>query len=104
MSARLCPRCERETTRRWCCGLDLAAARGFSMTPARIREVHGLRARKGLTDEIYRLRLGAVGAESCKEFTRTQFFAFMRTLRELPDSPAWVAKRAQARSARKARG
>lgn len=92
---RRCPRCERLTLRHDCCGVDLTARRTrFRMTPDLLRLVHATAARKGLDDETYRLRLGAVGVESSKQFNRAAFKAFMSGLAALPDVP----------SARRARG
>lgn len=57
------------------------------MTPARIRAVHVLAlATKGLSEDTYRLRLGAACVASCKQFTRAQYTLFMRELGKLPDA------------------
>lgn len=91
MSTR-CPVCLIETTQRWCCGLDLSARKRFRMTRDRLRMIHVLaRAKKGLTEEQYRLRLAAVGVESSLQLSRDQFNALLAGLRSLPDSPTWTA-------------
>ena len=59
-----CPRCDLETRAGWCCGLDLLGARPFHMTTERIRAVHVLKARKGLDEDTYRVRLQAVGVDT----------------------------------------
>lgn len=57
------------------------------MSAALVRQVHAVaRREKGLDDETYRLRLSAVGVESCKDFTRTQYQVFMGALARLPDA------------------
>lgn len=82
-----CPVCQTAATSPWCCGIDLTAAAPWRMTPERIRAVHVLAmTTKGLDEETYRLRLGAVGVESCKQFTREQYHTFMGALRDLPDA------------------
>ena len=56
------------------------------MSAALVRQVHSVaRRQKGLDEETYRLRLSAVGVESCKEFTRRQYQVFMGALARLPD-------------------
>lgn len=93
MTMRLCPRCQQSTASAWCCGLDLATARRWSMTTARIRMLHILaRSRKGLTEEEYRLRLSAIGIDSCRQLDRTQFDAMVAGLTALPDTPLWKAR------------
>lgn len=87
MTTNCCPRCERETRDAWCCGLHLHGARPFHMTPERIRAVHVLKDQKGLDEETYRLRLQAVGVDSCKALSREQFHTFLRGLSDLPDAP-----------------
>lgn len=83
-----CPMCGGFTRRTWCCGIDLTARTPWQMTPARIRAVHmAARGRKGLTEEAYRLRLGAVGVTTCLALSREQFRAFMEGIRRLPDAP-----------------
>lgn len=87
---RRCPRCERLTGAANCCGIDLTVRRRpWTMTTANIRLVHVLKARKGLDEETYRLRLAAVGADSCKQLSRTTFRAFLSGLASLPDIPGW---------------
>lgn len=67
------------------CGTWLVKQR-FSMTPGRIRLVHALALKqKGLREDEYRLRLGAYGVTTCKDFKRAQFDAFVRDLKKLPD-------------------
>lgn len=91
---RRCPRCERLTARRDCCGIDLTVRRKrFRMTTDLLRLVHATVARKGLDEETYRLRLSAVGVSSSKEFDRGTFQRFMSELSKLPDLPA--ARRAR---------
>lgn len=90
--ARQCPRCGRwhKARERQCvsCGTFLVR-RPFRMTPARVRLVHAIAARKGLIvgedDELYRLRLGALGVTTCKRLRRRQFETFLAELRDLPD-------------------
>ena len=87
-STRTCPRCGSKTAAEHCCGLVLAARRRprWKMSAAMVRQVHAIvRRQKGLDDETYRLRLSAVGVESCKEFTRRQYQVFMDALARLPD-------------------
>lgn len=62
------------------------------MSPDLIRRVHALKAQKGLEDETYRLRLGAVGANSCKELSRKAFGVFLAALSALPDRPGFVSR------------
>lgn len=96
---RRCPRCDRLTHAPDCCGVLLANARRWRMTPERIRAVQLLRVRKGLDEETYRLRLGAVGVSTCKALSRAAFRRFVAGLQSLPDSPAWSARgRARARA------
>lgn len=84
--ARECPMCGRTTYKTWCCGIDLSARTPWRMTKDRIRAVHMVaRGRKGLTEEQYRLRLGAVGVTTSLALSREQFNDFMRGLRALPD-------------------
>lgn len=93
MTRRTCPRCERITADRWCCGLDLACGTPWRMTRERVRHVHALAyARKGLDAETYRLRLRAVGVTSSLELDRGQFERLVRGLLALPDAPAWLEK------------
>ena len=64
------------------------------MTPDKVRMVHVLaRARKGLTEDEYRLRLKAVNVDSCKQLDREAFRTLVDGLNRLPDAPAWSAKR-----------
>lgn len=87
---RRCPRCERLTGATNCCGIDLTVRRApFVMDAARLRMVHALSRRKGLDEETYRLRLGAVGVESSKQLGRRQFRDFVDGLRRLPDAPGY---------------
>lgn len=87
MTSRTCPKCGARTNSAWCCGIDLLARCRWCMTRDRIRDVHVLAlGAKGLDEETYRLRLAAIGVESCKQFTRQQFDDFMRALRALPDA------------------
>lgn len=87
LRTRQCPRCDTRTTQRWCCGIDLRARRvRWRMTDERVRLVHIMaRARKGLDEETYRLRLRAVGVASSKQLSRAQFRQFVTGLRALPD-------------------
>ena len=55
------------------------------MTPKLLQLVHATVAQKGLDEETYRLRLGAVGVTSSKEFSRDVFKQFMSELAKLPD-------------------
>lgn len=97
MTLRTCPRCQQHTSHRWCCGLDLATRKRWRMTRDRVRMVHVLaRSRKGLSEEMYRLRLAAVGVDSSLQLSRLQFHQLMAGLRTLPDSPAWIAGRRHA--------
>lgn len=89
---RRCPRCDVLTHAPDCCGILLANARRWRMTPERIRAVQLLRVRKGLDEETYRLRLGAVGVSTCKALTRAAFRRFVAGLQSLPDSPTWLAR------------
>lgn len=99
-TTRRCPRCERQTDAANCCGVDLRARRrAWHMDRAKIQLVHVLKARKGLDDETYYLRLGALGATSCKQLSRSDFRRFLAGLVALPDSPLW-----QSRPTRCARG
>jgi len=84
---RTCPRCSFPTSASECCGIILSQRVRWRMTKLLIRRVHAIVAKKGLDEEIYRLRLGAVGVESSKDFTREQYHAFMRALAMLPDAP-----------------
>lgn len=91
MTARRCPRCDRMVTTPDCCGVLLTVRRRrWRMTNEHKRLVHVLKARKGLDDETYRLRLGAVGVSSCTDLGREQFRTFLRGLAALPDRPGWV--------------
>lgn len=87
---RRCPRCERLTGASNCCGIDLTVRpRPWVMDKARIHLVHVVKARKGLDDETYRLRLGAVGVDSCKQLSRRAFSTFLQGMAALPDAPGW---------------
>lgn len=100
MTHRTCPRCERATAQRWCCGLDLAAAAPWCMTRERIVHVHALAyGRKGLDEDTYRLRLRAVGVASSLELSRAQFERLVQGLLALPDAPAWREKQRTKRRA-----
>ena len=105
---RQCPLCDRLTAATDCCGIDFSARRRpWRMDKDKIRLVHVLKARKGLDDETYRLRLGAVGVASCKDLGRDAFRRFLRGLAALPDSPNWEQRRphrAQPPETRSARG
>lgn len=90
---RRCPRCERLTHRSDCCGVDLTARRKrFRMTTDMLRLVHVEVANKGLDEDTYRLRLGAVGVTSSKDFDRPTFKRFMSELAKLPDAPGVVRR------------
>lgn len=98
MTRRTCPRCQQPTAHRWCCGLDLLARKRWQMTRDRVRMIHVLaRSRKGLTEEQYRLRLAAVGVDTCLRLGRDQFHQLLVGLRGLPDSPLWIAGSRHAR-------
>jgi hypothetical protein len=87
---RRCPRCERLTGASNCCGIDLTVRRRpWRMDAAKVRLVHVLAARKGLDEETYRLRLSAVGVDSCKQLGRREFRTFLQGMAKLPDSPTW---------------
>ncbi|ODV25942.1 MAG: hypothetical protein ABT19_03245 [Rhodanobacter sp. SCN 68-63] len=89
-----CPRCGTTTEQPWCCGVDLHALAPWQMTPERVRIVHVLaRSQKGLSEEQYRLQLGALGVSSSRMMSRAQFYAFVQRMRSLPDSPKWTARR-----------
>jgi len=91
-----CPRCGIATTEGSCCGIIFGYRPRWRMTKLLIRRVHAVAlGLKGLTEEAYRLRLQAVGAETCKDFTRMQYTVFMRALAKLPDAPK-ASKRARA--------
>lgn len=88
MPARVCPRCDCKTSAAECCGIIFAKRRKWRMSKILVRNVHIVaRAQKGMTEEMYKLRLGAVGVESCKDFTREQYYTFMRELAKLPNAP-----------------
>lgn len=96
----ICPRCGTTTEAGWCCGIDLSAARPWQMTADRVRMIHLLaRSQKGLTEEEYRLRLGAMGVDSSKQLSRSQFHFFVQRLRALHDAPRWLEKRGGLRRA-----
>ncbi len=95
-STRQCGRCgcHNETKLTSCrqCGTALIKRR-FKMTPERIKLVKALATDKGLIigsdDELYRLRLGAYGVGSCKEFKRqADFNRFIKDLKKLPGKRA----------------
>lgn len=87
-----CPRCQQATIASWCCGIDLTVRKRWRMTRDRVRLVHVLaRSRKGLTEEEYRLRLGAVNVDSSLQLSRVQFHQLLAGLRALPDAPRWIA-------------
>lgn len=95
MTRQECPVCGAQTTRTWCCGLDLTQRKRWRMTRERIKAVHVLAlATKGLDDETYRMRLRALGVDTCKDLSRAQFHEFMRGLRALPDAPKHRAQHA----------
>jgi len=82
---RTCPKCGLATERSECCGIIFALRVRWRMTKLLIRRVQvAARVDKGLSEEIYRLRVRAVGAESCKDFSREQYHVFMRELAKLP--------------------
>lgn len=85
---RQCPRCGllRPRKEKQCgsCGTWLVQRR-FRMTPGRVKLVHVLARQKGLDRELYKLRLQAVGVESCKELKRGTFKQFVDGLKKLPD-------------------
>lgn len=64
------------------------------MTKGRIQAIrryaHG---RKGLSEDDYRLRLGAVGAKSTLELTEDQFNTVMAGLRRLPTVVGSIKRR-----------
>jgi hypothetical protein len=72
------------------CGTGLVK-KPFRMTKQKIAFVHALAHQKGLDDEMYRLRLKAVGVESCKEMKRKQFDVFVKMMKKLPDAPRRLA-------------
>lgn len=75
------------------CGMWLVAP-PFRMTVGRIQMVHTLALKqKGLREDEYRLRLGAYGVTTCKDFKRPQFYAFVRDLEKLPDVQPYVRAR-----------
>lgn len=83
---RNCPRCGGRTAAPDCCGIILTARPRWRMTKSLIQRVHAIaRGSKGLDEEAYRMRLRAVGVESCKQLTREQYREFMRGLAKLPD-------------------
>lgn len=84
---RACPRCGCKTRASECCGIILSQRVRWRMTKLLVRRVQiAARLEKGLSEEVYRLRVAAVGAESCKKFTRTQYHTFMRELAKLPNA------------------
>ncbi len=87
---RQCARCGRlnEAAAKLCvsCGTGLVK-NPFRMTKAKIAAVHALAHQKGLDEEMYRLRLQAVGVESCKAMKARHFNDFMKGLKRLPDAP-----------------
>lgn len=90
---RTCPRCGVRTGAWNCCGIDLTVRRArWMMSPDLVRRVHATKAQKGLDEETYRLRLAAVGVESCKQLSRQQFGVFMAGLAALPDKPGFVRR------------
>lgn len=93
---RQCQRCghmnaasERECTH---CMTPLLRA-AWRMTKTRVRYVHVLAQQKGLSDEFYRLRLGAVGVASCKDLKRAQYAQFVHGLKRLPNAPGWSRRK-----------
>lgn len=90
---RQCPRCghNNAATERECshCMTSLVQP-PWRMTASRVRYVHVLaRQQKGLTEEFYRLRLGAVGVATCKDLKRAQYAQFVHGLKRLPNVPGW---------------
>ena len=74
------------------CGNALVKRR-FKMTFDKIKLVKTLANRKGLIiggdDELYKLRLGAIGLNSCKDFKKqSDFNLFIKQLKNLPDKRA----------------
>lgn len=62
----------------------------FRMTKERVRYVHALALkRKGLSYEIYKLRLGAVGVKSSTQLKRASYARFVAGLKALPDAPGY---------------
>lgn len=91
-----CPLCQSTTTARWCCGLDLSVRKRWRMTKDHVRLVHVLaRSRKGLTEEEYRMRLGAVGVTTSLALSRKQFHQLLAGLRALPDCPSFLSRSAK---------
>ena len=99
MMLRICPLCGTTTTRTDCCGIDLTVSpRRFRMSPYLVKLVHTIAARKGLDDETYRMRLQAVGVDTCKALDLDRFKRFMVGLNTLPDCPRWLASQAARRA------
>lgn len=93
VTKRKCPRCGDRTAEWNCCGINLTVRRArWSMSAENIRLVHVVKSRKGLDEETYRLRLGAVGVASCKDLNQAQFRKFLEGMATLPDSPTWQPK------------
>jgi len=92
MKDRLCPRCgSRNLVSLKTCGVCMTPLRQkrFHMDKNKISYVHVLALKqKGLTEEEYKLRLNAVGVESCKELKRDNYYKFVDGLRKLPDAPS----------------
>jgi len=58
----------------------------FRMDNIKIKYVHVLAKKKGLDDELYRLRLNALGVNSCKDLKADTYFKFINGLRALPNA------------------
>lgn len=94
---RPCPRCRAAISarRQRCpqCQVDLRRER-WEMTAGRIRALRTIvHTRKGLSEEIYRDLLAAMGVASTKHLTRQQYLDLRARLMSLPDSPTWRHRR-----------
>ena len=87
---RQCNRCGmlNQASARRCtsCGTELVK-KPWRMTKDKIALIHALARDKGLDEEMYRLRLQAVGVESSKEMKRKHFDDFVKGVKRLPDAP-----------------
>jgi len=86
---RQCPRCGlMNALQRATCSSCLTPLRQkrFHMDRNKITYIHVLKNRKGLTDEFYRLRLNALGVNSCKELKAATYYKFINGLKALPDA------------------
>ncbi len=96
---RPCPRCGTRYPFRDAAGKTITHCRScrvplrpkrFHMNKRRTRWVHiYFLSRKGLTYHEYKLRLQAVGVDTCKDLNREQYARLFREGRKLPDSPKW---------------